>query len=85
MKKPLKISKRIRYNLLYRVSRREPLMAKRPTTSKKTMGRGEHLRTPKKTRQGSSINTKYGNKGGGPNNSTASKLYKKKRRGQGRR
>ena len=40
----------------------------------------------KKTRQGSSINTKTYPKGGGPNGSTPSKLRtKKKSRGQGRR
>jgi hypothetical protein len=41
--------------------------------------------TPKKTRQGRSTNTKTYPKGGGKNGSTASKLYKKKYRGQGRR
>ncbi len=44
----------------------------------------EHQKAkPKKTRQGRGRNTKYGNKGGGPNGSTPSKNYKKRSRGQG--
>ena len=60
-------------------------MAKRPTTNKSGMGRIHRISIPKKTRQGRSINTRYGNKGGGTNGTTPSKLYKKKRRGQGKR
>jgi len=40
---------------------------------------------PKKTRQGNSPRTKYGQKGGGNNGSTPSKLYRKRYRGQGKR
>ena len=40
---------------------------------------------PKKTRQGKSINTKNGNRGGGSGGSRTSKTYRKKYRGQGRR
>ncbi len=39
---------------------------------------------PKKTRQGRSTNTKYGNKGSGTGGSTKSKLYRKRYRGQGK-
>jgi hypothetical protein len=39
----------------------------------------------KKTHQGCSTNTKWYPKGGGANGSKASKLYRKKYRGQGRR
>ena len=38
----------------------------------------------KKTRQGNGKNSKWGNKGGGPNGSQPSKTYRKKPRGQGR-
>ena len=38
----------------------------------------------KKTRQGNSVNTKTGNKGGGLKGSRPSKNYRKKYRGQGR-
>ena len=46
----------------------------------------EYIKKPrkKKTRQGMSISTKKGNKGGGPSGSTTSKTYKKRYRGQGR-
>lgn len=43
-----------------------------------------HTKPKKKTRQGMSNNTKQGRKGGGPNGSTKSKLYKKRYRGQGK-
>tara|TARA_R100000005_G_scaffold95775_1_gene78720 strand:- start:6718 stop:6879 length:162 start_codon:yes stop_codon:yes gene_type:complete len=43
-----------------------------------------HGHDPKKTRIGKGKNTKWGNKGGGPNGSTVSKCYKKKYRGQGK-
>ena len=39
----------------------------------------------KKTSIGNSKFTKHHSKGGGPNGSTASKLYKKRYRGQGKR
>ncbi len=48
------------------------------------MGRAQRIIKPKKTRQGKSANTKWGNKGGGPSGSTKSKKYRKKPRGQGR-
>ena len=41
------------------------------------------IRKVKKTRQGNSINTKSGNKGGGNGGSTTSKCYKKLKKGQG--
>ena len=50
----------------------------------KTKTSNSILTTPKKTRQGNSIYTKTGHKGGGPKGSTTSKCYKKKYRGQGR-
>ena len=46
----------------------------------KTRGKNDNKinhNPPKKTRQGLSPRTKYGNKGGGPNSSTKSKLYRK--------
>ena len=48
---------------------------------------GDHYRQthPKKTRQGKGRNTKYGNRGGGPNGSTKSKYYKKRPKGQGKK
>ena len=38
---------------------------------------------PKKTSIGNGKHSKWGHKGGGPNNSTTSKKYRKKPRGQG--
>ena len=49
------------------------------------IGENIHQTKPKKTKQGKGRNTKYGNRGGGPNGSTKSKSYKKRSRGQGRR
>ena len=48
------------------------------------MAQSKHGQRIKKTKQGNSINTKRGNKGGGPKGSTQSKHYKKKYRGQGK-
>lgn len=50
-------------------------MVKRVRVISNGPGRAESTRKPKKTRQGNSHNTKYGNKN--------SKLYKKQKRGQG--
>ncbi|MBC8428174.1 MAG: hypothetical protein H8D94_01750 [Candidatus Pelagibacter sp.] len=48
------------------------------------VGQRSYTKPKKKTRQGKSNNTKSGNKGGGPNGSTKSKLYRKRYRGQGK-
>jgi len=46
--------------------------------------RGYEEKKGKKTRQGNGKNTKWGNKGGGNDGTTPSKLYRKKPRGQGK-
>ena len=56
-------------------------MAKATGSSKNKLG----SHGPKKTRQGKSIFTKWGNKGGGAGGSTTSKKYRKKYKGQGRK
>ena len=54
--------------------------------SKRSYGNSKQSNHPrKKTRQGNGKFSKFGHKGGGPNGSKPSKLYRKKPRGQGKR